>query len=143
MKIKEANAGTITNCEVLDMLKSRGAAKDTRVIAPVAPSEYKVYDYLVGTAACNQTRQHINEFLDKSKKYKLAKSEILSIINTRPSQVVELDPLIEAQDERPEIDMEELVELILEVLPPHPLQPDPADDVAKETEDSAPIEEDE
>ncbi|CAN1765976.1 Protein CHLOROPLAST J-LIKE DOMAIN 1, chloroplastic [Linum perenne] len=135
MKIKEANAGIITNCELLDMLKSRGAAKDTtRVIAPVAPSEYKVYDYLVGTVACNQTREQINEFLEKSKKYKLAKAEILSIINTRPSQLVELDPLIEQQEQRPEIDMEELVELILQVLPPHPVQPE-----AEETEDNVPI----
>ncbi|CAN1298249.1 DNA-directed RNA polymerase III subunit RPC9 [Linum perenne] len=143
MKIKEANAGIITNCELLDMLKSRGAAKDTtRVIAPVAPSEYKVYDYLVGTVACNQTREQINEFLEKSKKYKLAKAEILSIINTRPSQLVELDPviirqLIEQQEQRPEIDMEELVELILQVLPPHPVQPE-----AEETEDNVPIVED-
>ncbi|CAN1271141.1 Protein CHLOROPLAST J-LIKE DOMAIN 1, chloroplastic [Linum perenne] len=52
-----------------------------------------VYDYLVGTVACNQTREQINEFLEKSKKYKLAKAEILSIINTRPSQLVELDPV--------------------------------------------------
>ena len=38
-----ANAGTLTNFEVLDFLRSKGAAKDpTRVLASVAPSEYKV-----------------------------------------------------------------------------------------------------
>lgn len=42
----EANAGALTNFEVLDFLKSKGASKDpTRVIAPVAPSEYKVRFY--------------------------------------------------------------------------------------------------
>ncbi|XP_022760181.1 uncharacterized protein LOC111306659 [Durio zibethinus] len=43
MKIKEANAGALTNFEVLDFLRSRGASKDlTRVIVPIAPSEFKV-----------------------------------------------------------------------------------------------------
>ena len=40
---KKANAGALTNFEVLDFLRSRGAAKDpTRVIAPIAASEFKV-----------------------------------------------------------------------------------------------------
>lgn len=40
---KNPNAGALTNFEVLDFLRSRGASKDvSRVIAPVAPSEYKV-----------------------------------------------------------------------------------------------------
>lgn len=39
----KANAGALTNFEVLDFLNSRGASKDTtRVIAPIARSEYKV-----------------------------------------------------------------------------------------------------
>lgn len=39
----EANAGPLTNFEVLNFLKSKGASKDpTRVLADVAPSEYKV-----------------------------------------------------------------------------------------------------
>lgn len=39
----EANAGALTNFEVLNFLRSKGAAKDsTRVLAKVAPSEYKV-----------------------------------------------------------------------------------------------------
>lgn len=39
----EANAGALANFEVLNFLKSKGASKDpTRVLADVAPSEYKV-----------------------------------------------------------------------------------------------------
>jgi len=39
----EANAGALTNFEVLDFLRAKGASKDpTRVIAKVAQSEYKV-----------------------------------------------------------------------------------------------------
>ena len=40
---KKANAGVLTNFEVLDFLRYRGAAKDpTWVIAPIAASEFKV-----------------------------------------------------------------------------------------------------
>lgn len=125
----EANAGALTNFEVLDFLRSKGAANDsTRVLAKVAPSEYKVwlyssqwpskllhffsllelvvwnfcgddcsswsyiqvYDYLVQSAACKQTRENINEFLERCKKYDLAKAELLNIINIRPSSAVEI-----------------------------------------------------
>ncbi|CAL1397083.1 unnamed protein product [Linum trigynum] len=143
MKIKEGNAGLITNFELLHLLNSRGAAKDTtRVMASVGRSEYKVYDYLVGTVACNQTKEHINEFLEKSQKFKLTKAEILSIINTRPSQLVELDPIVEQQEQRPELDMEELLELILQVLPPPPSEtepepePEPVDEDNNKTADA-------
>ncbi|KAM4068250.1 hypothetical protein ACB094_M000200 [Castanea mollissima] len=91
MKILEANAGALTNYEVVDFLRSKGAAIDsTRVLAQVSPSEYKVYDYLVQTAACNQTREHINEFVDKCKIYGLAKAEVLNIINIRSTSIIDI-----------------------------------------------------
>ncbi|XP_009800021.1 uncharacterized protein LOC107812661 isoform X1 [Nicotiana tabacum] len=125
MKILEANAGALTNFEVLDFLCSRGAGRDpTRVIVPVAPSEFKVYDYLEQTAACNQTRQAIGEFLEKCKSIKLAKAEILNIINIRPSSLVELYPIIEEYDNRfgeATETMEEFVETV-QLLPPPPNQ---------------------
>ncbi|WRX22181.1 RNA polymerase subunit Rpb4/RPC9 - like 2 [Theobroma cacao] len=123
MKIKEANAGALTNFEVLDFLRSRGASKDpTRVIVPIAPSEFKVYDYLVESAACNQTKEHINDFLERCKNYKLAKAEVLNIINLRPSALVEIDPIIEQSEKRFGKQLEELVNLVVEVLPEPPTQ---------------------
>ncbi|POO02092.1 RNA polymerase II, Rpb [Trema orientale] len=124
MKILEANVGPLTNFEVLNFLKSKGASKDpTRVLADVAPSEYKVvYDYLVETAACNQTPENINEFLEKSKKYDLAKAEVLNIINIRPTTPVEIYSMIEQCDDRFGDTVEELVEIVAEVLPPPPTE---------------------
>lgn len=126
MKILEANAGALTNFEVLDFLRSRGAGRDpTRVIVPIAPSEFKVYDYLEQTAACNQTRQVVGEFLEKCKTINLAKAEILNIINIRPSSPVELYPIIEEYDTRfgeAAEKMEEFVETIVQLLPPSPNQ---------------------
>lgn len=61
------------------------------LIANIIP---QVYDYLVESAASNQTRESINEFMEKSKKYDLAKAEILNIINIRPASLVEIDPVM-------------------------------------------------
>ena len=54
---------------------------------------FQVYDYLVKTPACNQTRESICEFIEKSKEYQLAKAEVLNIINIRPSSAVEIVPV--------------------------------------------------
>lgn len=54
----------------------------------------KVYDYLNQTPACNQTREAIIEFVERSKEYDLAKAEILNIINLRPIAPVEIFPVI-------------------------------------------------
>ncbi|KAL1203944.1 hypothetical protein V5N11_011788 [Cardamine amara subsp. amara] len=122
MKVVKENAGALTNFEVLDFLNSRGASKDTtRVIAPIARSEYKVYDYLVETAACTQTRESVNRFAEKCKDFKVAKAEILNIINLRPSSIVELTPILEDLDNREgEVDSNGILELVNDLLPPLP-----------------------
>ncbi|KAF3456939.1 hypothetical protein FNV43_RR01593 [Rhamnella rubrinervis] len=120
----EANAGPLTNFEVLNFLKSKGASKDpTRVLADLAPSEYKVYDYLVGTAASNQTREKIDEFLEKCKKFDLAKAEVLNILNIRPSSVVETYSIIEFCDQRLGDGVEELMQIVEEVFPAPSTEP--------------------
>ncbi|KAK4587426.1 hypothetical protein RGQ29_024220 [Quercus rubra] len=124
MKILEANAGALTNYEVVDFLRSKGAANDsTRVLAQVSPSEYK-------TAACNQTREHINEFVDKCKIYGLAKAEVLNIINIRPTSIIDIYTIIEEGETRfgdetrfGEVS-KELAELVEKTLPPPPTDPE-------------------
>lgn len=120
MKILEANAGALTNFEVLHFLRAKGASKDpTRVIAKVAQSEYKVYDYLVNTAASAQTRENIKDFLTSVKQHDLAKAEVLNILNTRPVAEVEIFPMIENCEERfPDEEVSEIVELVKKTLPP-------------------------
>ncbi|KAG7535247.1 RNA polymerase Rpb4/RPC9 core [Arabidopsis thaliana x Arabidopsis arenosa] len=125
----KANAGALTNFEVLDFLNSRGASKDTtRVIAPIARSEYKVYDYLVETAASTQTRESVTKFADKCKDFKVAKAEILNIINLRPSSIVELLAIIETPD------TDGILELVKDLLPPLPTTETHEDDAEEETD---------
>ncbi|XP_057808884.1 uncharacterized protein LOC131023361 [Salvia miltiorrhiza] len=90
----EASDGALTNFEVLDLLRSRGAGKDaSRAIATVSQSEFKVFDYLDGTVACNQTRETIDNFVEECQKFELAKAEILNIVNIRPRSEPELFPV--------------------------------------------------
>ncbi|PON73295.1 RNA polymerase II, Rpb, partial [Trema orientale] len=84
----------LTNFEVIDFLKSKGASKHP---TDLVPSELKVYEYLVETAANNQKKQNILEFKEKSEKYGLARAKVINIINTRPTTQVELYPLSESR----------------------------------------------
>ncbi|MQL90747.1 hypothetical protein Taro_023359 [Colocasia esculenta] len=121
MKIVEANAGVLTNFEVLQFLRSRGATVDPMgCLGAVAPSECKVFDYLIHTAACNQSRENIDEFLKRSEKFKLAKAEKLNLINIRPSNPAEAYSIIEMCEKRMADEIEELVNMVTEVLPPPP-----------------------
>uniref|UniRef100_A0A0A9DLQ4 DNA-directed RNA polymerase III subunit RPC9 n=1 Tax=Arundo donax TaxID=35708 RepID=A0A0A9DLQ4_ARUDO len=90
MKIKKANAGVLTNFEVLDFLRSRGAKTDPMgCLGAVAASECKVYKYLLKTPACNQTRESIFEFMKRSESFKLAEADKLNVINWRPSSAAD------------------------------------------------------
>ncbi|KAL1543299.1 putative E3 ubiquitin-protein ligase RING1a [Salvia divinorum] len=136
MKIIETSAGALTNFELLDLLRSRGAGKDaSRAIATVSQSEFKVFDYLEGTVACNQTREIIDNFVAECQKFDLTKAEILNIVNIRPRNEPELFPLVEECEQRMEDKTEELVETITRILPPHPSQADEANEEAAEGEE--------
>ncbi|QHO25235.1 uncharacterized protein [Arachis hypogaea] len=60
--------------------------------------QHKVYDYLIDTAARDQTRERTNEFLESVKSHDLAKAEILNIINIRPTNIVEIPSLEELEE---------------------------------------------
>lgn len=101
MKILEENAGALTNFEVLDFLRAKGASKDpSRVLAKVAMSEYKVYDYLVKTPAGSQTRESVKEYFTAIKQHDLSEAEVLNVLNIRPASEVEIYHIIEDCEER-------------------------------------------
>ncbi|XXG64503.1 hypothetical protein AAC387_Pa05g2440 [Persea americana] len=127
MKILDAKAGVLTNFEVLNLLRLRGATSDPLgSLGAVTSSECKVFDYLVQSAACNQTRECIDEFLKRSEKYHLANAEKLNIINVRPKVGASIYPFIEdcetrLQNEGEDLnELEELAKLVVETLPPPP-----------------------
>ncbi|KAG8093261.1 hypothetical protein GUJ93_ZPchr0012g20944 [Zizania palustris] len=90
MKIEKANAGFLTNFEVLDFLRSRGAKTDPMgCLGAVAASECKVYEYLLKTPSCNQTRESIDEFVIRCESFKLTNADKLNVINWRPSSAAD------------------------------------------------------
>ncbi|PWZ38484.1 hypothetical protein Zm00014a_015373 [Zea mays] len=132
MKIQKANAGVLTNFEVLDFLRSRGAKIDPMgCLGAVAVSECKVYEYILKTPACNQTRESIYEFVKRSEGFRLAEADKLNVINWRPSSAADAYAMIEecgkrfSRDERGEAcdedeQVQEFLDMVKEVLPAPP-----------------------
>ncbi|OAY72176.1 DNA-directed RNA polymerase III subunit RPC9, partial [Ananas comosus] len=131
---EQANAGVLTNFDVFDFLRARGATSDPMgCLGAVAPSECKciqVFEYLHQSPACTQTRESIDEFLERCEKFKLSPVEKLNIINLRPSNQPEIYALVKECGKRlvkGDIDeVPELLELVNEVLPQPPPKPEAA-----------------
>ncbi|CAO2036485.1 unnamed protein product [Urochloa humidicola] len=132
MKILKENAGPLTNFEVLDFLRSRGAKIDPMgCLGAVAASECKVYEYLLKTPSCSQSRESIHEFVKRSEGFRLADADKLNAMNWRPSSAADVYAMIEEcgrrfnKDERGEAcnedeRVQEFLDMVKEVLPPPP-----------------------
>ncbi|XP_031475700.1 uncharacterized protein LOC116247623 [Nymphaea colorata] len=122
MKIKEKKSGILTNFEVLEHLRSRGATPDPfGSLSMARRSECKVFDYLAQTSAATQTRERISEFLQRSEKYKLTNAEKVQVINLSPSRPVELDGIVpEVENRMTDDEVNEFLNLVVELLPPCP-----------------------
>ncbi|KAK1279784.1 hypothetical protein QJS04_geneDACA011615 [Acorus gramineus] len=117
--MKITNLGALTNFEVLDVLRSRGASSDPlAALGSVSLSECKVFDYLIQTPASVQTREDIDEFMKRCEKYRLLMAEKLHIVNFRPTCPEEIEPFIDEGVKRQEpVDAEELAHMISEGCP--------------------------
>ncbi|GJN05708.1 hypothetical protein PR202_ga23363 [Eleusine coracana subsp. coracana] len=95
-------------------------------LGAVAASECKVYEYLLKTPACNQTRDSIYEFVKRSEGFRLAEADKLNVINWRPSSPADAYAMIEdcgrrfSRDEREEDRVQDFLDMVKEVLPPPP-----------------------
>ncbi|KAE8767292.1 DNA-directed RNA polymerase III subunit RPC9 [Hordeum vulgare] len=142
MAREKANAGHLTNFEVLDFLRTRGAKIDPMgCLGAVAASECKVvYEYLLKTPACNQTRESVTEFANRCEGFKLTDADKQNIINWRPASAADVYAMVEecgkrfckdergmAQDEEDRAN--ELVALVDEVFPAPPANPEDEVDV--------------
>lgn len=106
--------GQLSNLEVMDMLKKRGAKERENSLTEV---ETQVWEYLNGTRRCTATRQAAAEFLQAIDKFKLSKYEQLQLLNQRPLQHVELHLLVDNCDDRfSEEECEELLGLVKQFL---------------------------
>jgi DNA-directed RNA polymerase subunit F len=80
---------------------------------------YETLKYLEQTPCIEQNQDIITKFYHEVKKFDLKKSEILQILNLRPTTPVELQLIIEDSETRlTEVQSNELIELIRTQLPP-------------------------
>lgn len=135
MKVKEANAGLLSNFEVTDLLRLRGAnQEDVASFGSITPSECKVYNYLSRTPAGTQTRDVLRKFIEQVDKYKLTKAERLQVINLRPSSAVEIHLIVEDCEERMAADAVDEFLGTVDALPQPPEKPE--EDMQQEGEEA-------
>ncbi|KQJ86695.1 uncharacterized protein LOC100837108 [Brachypodium distachyon] len=149
MKIEKASAGHLTNLEVLQFLRSRGATVDPMgCLGAVAASECKVYEYLLKTPACNQTRESVTEFVKRCEGFKLTDADKQNVINWRPSSAADVYAMVEECGKRFSKDeqggttnedkrVEELLNLINEIFPPPPTEPEDGVNVDMKDDEAA------
>lgn len=134
MKIKNGNAGLLTNFETMDLFKTRGADRGMGATGSLSTAEMKVYEYLVKTPAGQQTRENIVEFFKATEHYKLTKAECLQASNLRPGSAVEVHLIVEDCDERLSSDaVDEFLVTIEKILPPVP-ESEAEEDAGEEAE---------
>lgn len=135
---------TLSNYEVHGLLKTYSAEMKTgkhktgqhdQNLSTVA---YEVLKYLENTPCVNQNAECISSVCAGLVKYKLTKSEMLQIVNLRPTTPVEVSLIVEESEERlTEAQIDEIINLIKDTIPPGPGSED------KEEEDEEMEEEEE
>lgn len=80
---------------------------------------YETLKYLEQTPCIEQNNEIIKQFYQEIKKFNLKKTEILQILNLRPTTPVELQLIIEDSETRlSETESNELIDIIRTQLPP-------------------------
>jgi hypothetical protein len=91
----EDNGGLLTNSEVIEALKHRGADKQL-VVSDAHPSEHRVYQALIAQQPNPKTREQESAIFNTLKQEfpTLSKQEIVQILNARPSTLLEINVLV-------------------------------------------------
>ncbi|XP_074594959.1 RNA polymerase III subunit I [Brevipalpus obovatus] len=124
MEVIKKPRALLSNYEVLKALqevkKNSRLKGDQKNLATVT---YEAIKYLEETPCVHQSEDSVTNFLKaiKEKGFRLTKGEKLQIVNSRPSNLVELQLLIEENEER---FSEEALNTILSIVQEHLPNPD-------------------
>lgn len=112
MKILQQCVGLVSNSEVLQILKQRGADGGAANATALA-SEKILYQYLVSHSCGHKTGTELAAFIKELQPYKLTRAEVLQVMNLVPSTEVELYLIVEECEERLGADqVQELLQLV-------------------------------
>jgi DNA-directed RNA polymerase subunit F len=135
MRVINTNAAQLSNLEVLELLQEPIPGHLSKV------KEFQEYRTAIHTAkgflkqammpSSAQTTNQIQSFLEEIKSWPLTKMEKLTLVNTRPTNVVELMVVIEDCETR---FSQEKLQAILDLLDQHLPYERPADPVEETNE---------
>ncbi|GBF99379.1 hypothetical protein Rsub_12183 [Raphidocelis subcapitata] len=111
MKILEKNAGLLTNSEVIEVLRARGADSDAPS-SRARPSERNVLRYLEQHSAGALTREQLDAFRAALEPFGLSRTETLQVLNLAPTSVVEVHLIVDSAEERLGERITELLEVV-------------------------------
>lgn len=120
MEVLDDNNGHLSNSEVLNILTEGKDAKKRKEPKNLATIRYETVSYLEDTPCKKQNSTIIGNFLKEinDKAFRLTKSEKLEILNQRPTNLIELQLLVEESEERFSEDaMNEILTLIEKTIP--------------------------
>ena len=118
MKVLSENAGSLTNLELVALLKRQADARSdlekrlplpgarrasaTTAVAWQAQQEIaeQILTHLEGSCCSSQTREGIQAFAAAVQKFKLTQAEVISLINAQPGSRVEIHLIVEECEER-------------------------------------------
>ena len=128
MEVLNETASMLSNYEVLSLLKDisrgqNGQRKPNNSQQNLATITYSTIKYLEGTPCVKQSSEVIPTFMKTVEKFHLTKSEILQLLNTRPTTAVEIQLMIEESEERlSEDEIDELIQIISTYLPAYSIE---------------------
>lgn len=113
MKIIELNAGLLSNHEVAQVLKERGADPSAGLNTRAKASEKTVYEYLVSQAGCIKSREELQALVDDLKPLGLTRAELVQVMNLAPASAVEVHLIVEdCEDRLNEQQVDELIAIV-------------------------------
>ncbi|VDK18567.1 unnamed protein product [Anisakis simplex] len=137
MDVLDAQQTVLTNAETFQLINERRrqqstVPKDQRVKA-LGTVIYETSSYLQTSPAAAQKTEDIENAIRALAPFKLTAAETLQVINLRPSTIIEIQLIVEECEERlTEEQMNQLVNVVNENLPPRPSSSGDSKAVAEE-----------
>lgn len=119
MEIIKANAGVLTNYEVMQELKKHKGSRRAHGLRNLATITYETLQFLESTPAAHQSGESILQFYRAMKKFNLSKEEVLMMVNDPPTAVIHVNVIVQYTEDRlTEENIEEILQLSKKYLQP-------------------------
>lgn len=121
MKIVQQNGGLLSNHEVAQVLKDRGADPQAGLNTRATASEKTVYSVLMKQCGGTiKSREELQKVMEELKPFKLTRAELVQVLNLAPASEVEVHLIVEeCEDRLNEQQMDAFLQVVAKHLPRH------------------------